>query len=88
MARFLFGVLSQEPGPLRISEEIIEGHKAVVLFDTAIGHKAAQGLNVLELNDHGLVSELTVFFRPLESLTLIAEAVGARMAAEFGPPPE
>ncbi len=52
-ARFLFGVLSQELGPLRISEEIMEGHKAVVLFDTAIGDKAAQGLNVLELNDQG-----------------------------------
>jgi hypothetical protein len=88
MARFLFGVLSEELDPLRPYEEIIEGPRAVVLFETAIGEKPAQGLNVVGLDHTGLVRELTVFFRPLESLELIAEAVGARMAARFGPPPE
>jgi len=29
-----------------------------------------------------------VFFRPLASLSLIAEVIGARMAEQFGPAPE
>ena len=86
-ARFLFGVLSQELGPLRPSGEIIEGRRAVVLFETAIGDRGAQGLNVLELDGAGSIRDLTVFFRPLESLAAIAEAVGRRMEAQFGPLP-
>jgi hypothetical protein len=84
-ARFLFGVLSEELSVPCVSNEIIERRNAVVLFDTGIRDKPAQGLNVIELDDAGLIRELTVFFRPLASLTLIAEAVGARMAAQFGP---
>jgi hypothetical protein len=88
VARFLFGVLAEELDTPRGSKEIIEGRNAVVLFDSGIADKPAQGLNVIEFDDAGLIRELTVFFRPLASLTLIAEAVGARMAARFGPPPE
>ena len=87
IARFLFGVLAEELGPLRPSGEIVEGTRAVVLFDTTIGERRAQGLNVIELDDSGRIRELTVFFRPLESLAAIAEAVGRRMQAEFGPRP-
>ena len=88
IARFLFGVLSEELGPLRPSGEIIEQPRAVVLFDTTIGGRPAQGLNVVELDDAGLIGDLTVFFRPLDALLAIAEAVGARMQAHFGPPPQ
>jgi len=88
IAQFLFGVLSEELGPLRATEEIIEASKGVVLFETSIADKPAQGLNVIQFDDAGLIRELTVFFRPLESLQRIAEAVGARMAAQFGPPPQ
>ncbi len=87
-ARFLFGVLSEELDPPHPSGEIIEGPRAVILFDTAIGGRAAQGLNVVELDEAGRITDLTVFFRPLASLAAIADAVGKRMEAQFGPPPE
>ncbi len=87
IARFLFGVLAEELGPLRPSGELVEGRTAVVLFETSIGDTAAQGLNVVRLDESGAVRELTVFFRPLAALAAIAEAVGARMADRFGPPP-
>ena len=87
-ARFLFGILSEELGPLRASGEIIEDARAVVLFETTIGERPAQGLNVVELDDDGRIRDLTVFFRPLDALAAIAAAVGTRMEAEFGPPPK
>ena len=62
--------------------------RAVVLFDTTIGDRAAQGLNVVEFDGAGLIRDLTVFFRPLDSLVALAEAVGKRMEAQFGPPPQ
>ena len=87
VARFLFGVLSEELGEMTITDEIIEDDRAVVLFETSIQGLAAQGLNVIRLDDSGQIRELTVFFRPLETLAKIGEVIGARMAAQFGPPP-
>jgi hypothetical protein len=86
VARFLFATLAEELGPLRPVQEIVEGRSAVLLFDTTIGERAAQGLNVLQQTADGAIAELTVFFRPLDALQRIAEVIGARMAARFGPP--
>ena len=88
VADFLFGVLAEELGAMALTDEIIEGDKAVVLFETSIGEMKAQGLNVLQLDQSGTVRDLTVFFRPLASLGRIAEVIGARMAERFGPPPD
>lgn len=84
--KFLFGVLAQELGDVTVTDEILEADKAVILFETSIGQQTAQGLNVVRLNEAGLIRELTVFFRPLAALT--AEVVGGRMAERFGPPPQ
>jgi len=83
-ADFLFGVLREELDQLLITDEIVEGDKAVVLFDARLRKQAAQGLNVLHLDEAGLVRDLTVFFRPLPSLQLVAEVIGGRMAEHFG----
>ena len=88
IAGFLFGVLAEELGAVTVTDEIVEGDKAVILFETSIGERTAQGLNVVRLDDAGAIRELTVFFRPLAALTRIAEVVGGRMAERFGPPPQ
>ena len=88
IADFLFGVLAEELGEMRITDEIVEADKAVVLFETSIEGLSAQGLNVITLDSSGAIAELTVFFRPLAALSRIAEVAGARMAQRFGPPPE
>ena len=88
VAEFLFGVLAVELAQPQVTDEIVEGPSAVVMFDTEIRGQAAQGLNVVRHDDAGLVADLTVFFRPLPALATIAEVVGARMAEQFGPPPE
>jgi hypothetical protein len=86
VARFLFGVLREELGEIQVTDEIIEDDRAVVLFETSIQGLAAQGLNVIRLDESGRIRELTVFFRPLATLARISDVVGARMEAEFGPP--
>ncbi len=80
VADFLFGVLQEELREPTVTDEITENDIAVVLFETSIRERTALGLNVVRLNESGLIRELTVFFRPLAALTLIAEVVGARMA--------
>jgi hypothetical protein len=65
VAAFLFGVLREELGDVAVTEEILEGDKAVVLFETSIHDQKAQGLNVLHFDDSGTIRDLTVFFRRL-----------------------
>ena len=84
-ARFLFTVLAEELGALRPRQEILDGADAVVLFEASIAGHVAQGLNVLHCDPPGTIRELTVFFRPLDALQRIAEVIGVRMAARFGP---
>jgi hypothetical protein len=85
-AAFLFGVLTRELTPFRLVGEIVEGERSVVLFETTLRGQRADGLNVVTAGRDGLVSELTVFFRPLATLQLIAEVIGGHMAQRFGPP--
>jgi hypothetical protein len=84
-AGFLFAVLIEELTPFTLVEEIVQGAKSVVLFETSLRGQRAHGLNVVEHQPDGLVGELTVFFRPLAALELVAEVIGDRMARRFGP---
>lgn len=86
--RAVFGILHDVLDGITVTEEIIEGQRAVVLFETTIDGRIAHGLNVLRLAHDGRISGLVVFFRPLPALEQIATVVGARMAQQFGPPPE
>jgi hypothetical protein len=85
-AGFLFEVLTHELTPFRLVQEIVEGDSSVVLFETSLRGERAHGLNVVAYEPDGLVGELTVFFRPLAVLQLIAEVIGGHMAQRFGPP--
>jgi hypothetical protein len=87
-ASFVFGALTQELAPFELSEEIVEGNKSVILFDTSLRGQRAHGLNVVRYLPDGLVGELTVFFRPLAAMQLVAEVIGGHMAQRFGPPPQ
>ena len=84
-AAFLFGVLTQELAPFELVEEIVEGEKSVVLFESSLRGERAHGLNVVVYRPDGQVGELTVFFRPLAALGLVSEVIGSRMQRRFGP---
>jgi len=88
VAEYFFGVLEEELGAMVVTDEIIEDNNAVLLFETAISDTSAQGMNVVRLDDSGSIRELTVLFRPLRALALIAGVVGARMSERFGSPPQ
>jgi hypothetical protein len=84
-AAFLFGVLTQELTSFKLVDEIVEEEKSVVLFETSLRGEHAHGLNVVAYRPDGLVGELTVFFRPLAALRLVAEVIGNHMEQRFGP---
>ena len=58
-----------------------EGTRGLV-FEARVGDRQLQGWDYLELDDGGRVTALTVMVRPLSGLIALAEAMGARLAAE------
>jgi hypothetical protein len=64
-ASFLFAVLTRELAPFELTEEVVEGDKSVVLSGTSLRGQRAHGLNLVRYQPGGLVTELTVFFRPV-----------------------
>jgi SnoaL-like domain len=53
-----------------------------LVFKAKVGDKEVQGWDFLQLDSAGLVTELTVMVRPLSGAIALAEAMGARLAAD------
>ncbi|MCU1276979.1 MAG: hypothetical protein JWM53_525 [bacterium] len=61
-------------------DELQTGAHSVLRFRARIGERAAEGVDLIEADEHGAVRSLTVMVRPLSALQALAEA----MAARFG----
>jgi ketosteroid isomerase-like protein len=56
-----------------------DGLGSVLVFETFVDGVSTNGIDLIQLNDDGLISELTVMVRPLSA----ANALAAAMAAQF-----
>lgn len=54
----------------------------VLIFRAVINDKQIHGIDLIQLDDHGLISEFTVMVRPLSAVTTLGEAVQAGLVAE------
>ena len=67
------------------AEEDGRGH--VLEFSARVGDRALQGVDVLAVGEHGLVTELTVLIRPLSGLNAVVARMGEvipQVQAELG----
>jgi len=53
-----------------------------LIFRARVGDKQLEGLDHLTVDSEGLITGLTVMVRPLSGLVAVAEAMGARLAAD------
>jgi hypothetical protein len=51
---------------------------SALVFETAVDGVSLNGIDLIVLNDSGLISELTVMVRPLSAATALAAAMGAQ----------
>jgi hypothetical protein len=56
-----------------------------LVFEARSGDRWLQGWDLLEVDGEGRVTALTVMIRPITGLLAVAEAMGARMAADASP---
>ncbi|MET0305909.1 MAG: nuclear transport factor 2 family protein [Solirubrobacterales bacterium] len=63
----------------RYVDELAEDGVVVLRFKARVGDRELEGIDFLELDEQGLVKELTVFMRPMSALTAFNEQMAARL---------
>lgn len=79
------GVLSHVAATLedlRYVDELAEERTVALRFKARVGDRELEGIDFLELDEQGLVAELTVFMRPMSALTAFNEQMAARLGVE------
>ena len=62
-------------------DELAEEDRLVLRFRARVGDRELEGIDYLELDADGRVTELTVFLRPLSAITAFNERMTERLAA-------
>lgn len=66
----------------RYTDELAGDGSVVLRFKAQVGDRELEGIDFLELDEGGLVKELTVFMRPMSALTAFNEQMAARLGVE------
>lgn len=61
----------------RYTKQILQGHHAMLEFETEVEGKYANGVDIITCDDDGLITEFKVMMRPLQAIN----AVHAQMQA-------
>ncbi len=66
----------------RYTDELADEHTVVLRFKARVGDRELEGIDFLELDEQGIIKELTVFMRPMSALTAFNEQMAARLGVE------
>jgi hypothetical protein len=64
----------------RYTAELAGGSQSALVFTARVGDRAVDGIDLGVIDGDGLVSELTVFIRPMSGLMALAEAMKRELA--------
>ncbi|MFK7917479.1 MAG: nuclear transport factor 2 family protein [Ilumatobacter sp.] len=62
---------SKPDGAFRYTKEILDGHHAVLEFETSIDGKYVNGIDMMTCDDDGMITEFKVMIRPLQAINLV-----------------
>jgi hypothetical protein len=71
----LFGALLQAFEDFRYTDEFESGDTVALVFEARVGDKSVQGLDLLRLDEDGLVREFTVMLRPLSAIMALRDVI-------------
>ena len=66
-------------GGFRYTKQLLCGHQAALEFETTMGGKYVNGVDLIECNDAGKISEFRVMIRPLQAVHAVHAAMGAML---------
>ena len=76
--------VSQTFEDFEYTDEFQTGDVHALVFKARVGDKQLQGLDLLRMNDDGLIEDFTVMVRPASGLMALGEAMGPKVAALKG----
>ena len=60
-------------GKFRYTKEVIAGNHAVLEFETTMGGKYVNGVDMITVDDQGKIVEFRVMIRPLQAVNMVHE---------------
>src|SRR4051812_4293724 len=63
------------------TDELQSGNTRALVFRARVGDKQLEGLDLLRMNDDGLIEDFTVMVRPASGLMALGEAMGPKVQA-------
>lgn len=60
----------------RYTKEILDGHHAVLEFETTVEGKYVNGIDMITCDDDGKIIEFRVLIRPLQAINLVHKQMG------------
>ena len=64
------------PKGFRYTKEILDGHHAVLEFETTVEGKYVNGIDMITCDDNGKITEFRVMIRPLQAINLVHKQMG------------
>jgi hypothetical protein len=79
-AAFLRAVITRVFEDFRYERELTgaDGRDHALVFAARVGDREVTGCDLIHLNEHGLIDELTIMVRPLSGTQALAAAMGAQ----------
>jgi hypothetical protein len=68
----------------RYVDQASEGNSHMLRFEANVGDKSLEGVDLLQTNDDGLITNFTVMIRPLSGTIALSEAMKVRFEAALG----
>jgi SnoaL-like domain len=76
----LLGLVAQTFEDFRYTDELHTDAAHVLVFRAAIGGRELEGVDLLRLDEGGLIADFTVMLRPISGLLPFAQAMGEKVA--------
>ena len=74
-----FGDGGGAPGAFRYVKEVVQGHDALLEFETTMDGKYVNGIDLITCNDEGRIVEFKVMIRPLQAINAVHAAMKAML---------
>jgi hypothetical protein len=66
-------------GGFRYTKRVLDGDTAVLEFETTVGGKYVNGVDIIRCDDDGRIVEIRVMIRPLQAVNLVHEQMKAAL---------
>ena len=64
-------------GTFRYTKQVLDGHHAVLEFETMVGDVSVNGVDIITCDDDGMITEFKVMLRPQRAVEAVREGMAA-----------